>query len=439
MNLSPLKQSLVFVFLSISILVSAQTFDIGVTNLNLIDSSRNNRTIAVEVSYPAVPGGGGMDVPVAGNNVPLVVVGHGFVMGIDAYTNVVNALTPNGYAVALVNTETGISPNHANFGNDLAFTVDAVIALGGIFTGKFGPKAAVMGHSMGGGASFLVAQSANVDCLVAFAPADTNPSAIAAATTITKPVLIFAGEDDCVASIADHQQPMYDSLTTNCKTLITVLGGSHCKFAENNFACSTGELFCSGSLSRADQHAVVNDFLLPYYDYFLKGDVSAWSAFNTLLTTDTRISYQHDCVFSCPDLTSVIAILPSTINDVSTVSYAVEVTELNQFDTDGSVIMVRIPQDPRLTFAWDPTLTTVAFVPVDNSNWIYTSTNPLFHTFQLNGVLPAGTSTAFGVISTYDPQGTSGQTTVTATVVPGSGGECTFTNNGDSEILVYFD
>lgn len=439
MNLFSIKRNLLLLFLLCSLLASAQSFDLGFTNLNLIDSSRNNRSVAVELHYPATPGGGGTDVPVAGNNVPLVVVGHGFVMGVDAYTNVVDALTPNGYVVALVDTETGISPNHSTFGNDLAFTVDAVMALGGIYSGKFGPKAAVMGHSMGGGASFLVAQSANVDCLVAFAPADTNPSAITAATTITKPTLIFAGEDDCVASIADHQQPMYDSLATNCKTLITVLGGSHCKFADSNFACSTGEVFCSGSLSRADQHAVVNDFLLPYYDYFLKGDANAWSTFNTLLTTDTRISYQNDCIFSCPDLTAIISILPSTINGASSIAYAVELTELNQFDTDGSAITVRVPLDPRLTFSYDSTLTNVAFVNVDNANWSYTGNNTLFHTFEFIGILTGGMSTAFGVVSTYDPQGTSGQTTVTATVVPGSGGECTFTNNGDSEILVYFD
>ncbi len=427
------------VSLFFTIQLSAQPFDLGFTDLNLIDTTRSNRAVPVTVYYPAALGGGGMDVPVALNNVPLVVLGHGFVMGIDAYTNVVNALTPNGYAVALVDTETGFLPNHTNFGNDLAFTVDAVMALGGAFAGKFGPKAAVMGHSMGGGASFLIAETANVDCLVGFAPADTNPSAITAAASITKPTLIFGGEDDCVASIADNQQPMYDALASSCKTLITVLGGSHCKFAENNFACSSGELFCQGSLSRADQHAIVSDYLLPYYDYFLKGDQNAWTTFNTLLTTDTRISYQDDCIYSCPDLTSVTFVLPSTVTGLSSVGFAVEITELNQFETDGSPINVRIPLDPRLTFTWDSTLTNVAFFNVDNSSWNYTGNNGLFHNFQYNGLISAGMRSAFGAVSSYDPQGTTGQTTITATVVPGSGGECVFTNNGDSELLIYFD
>jgi len=433
------KRDLFLVFLLCSLVSSAQPFDLGFTTLNLVDTSRNNRSVPVELYYPAALGGGGLDVPVALNNVPLVVVGHGFLMGVDAYTNVVDALTPNGYAVALVDTETGLLPNHSNFGNDLAFTVDAVIGLGGIFTGKFGPRSAVMGHSMGGGASFLIAESANVDCLVAFAPADTNPSAITAASSITKPVLIFAGEDDCVASIADHQQPMYDALGTNCKTMITILGGGHCKFAESNFACSSGELFCSGSITRADQHVIVNDYLLPYYDYFLKGDASSWSTFNNLLATDTRITYQDSCVYSCADLTLVVTIVPSTVTGISSVGCVVSVTALNNFELDSSAITVRIPLDPRLTFTWDSTLTAVSFFTVDNVNWGYTGNNGLFHSFEYTGTQASGLQTAFGVLASYNPQGTEGQTTITATVVPGSGGECRFTNNGDSEILVYFD
>jgi len=294
-----MKRTWILTFFILSpILFFGQTFDLGFTNLSLIDSTRSNRPVDVEVYYPAAPGGGGLNVPVALNNVPLVVVGHGFLMGINTNINIVDGLTPNGYAVALVDTETNVLPSHGDFGDDLAFAVDAVKGLGGIFTGKFGPKAAIMGHSMGGGASFLVAEAASVDCLVGMAPADTNPSAITAAAGITKPVLILAGEDDCVASIDNHQQPMYDALGSSCKTLITILGGSHCKFAESNIACSTGEVLCSGSLSRADQHAVINDLLVPYYDFFLKGDATAWGQFNNLLATDTRITVQNSCSIS---------------------------------------------------------------------------------------------------------------------------------------------
>lgn len=331
------------VILSFPFLSGAQTFDLGYTNLSLTDTSRS-RTVDVELHYPAALGGGGLDVPVATSNVPLIVLGHGFVMGIDAYTNVVNALTPNGYAVALVDTETGFSPNHADFGDDLAFTVDAVMGLGGIYSGKFGPRAALMGHSMGGGASFLVAQSANVDCMVGFAPAETTPSAITAAAGITKPVLIFAGEDDCVAGITDHQQPMYDALPmTNCKTMITVLGGSHCKFAESNLACSTGEVFCSGSLSRADQHSIVNSFLVPYFDSFLKGANAGWSTFSTLLSTETRITAQNTCAVTASNEyvnnSISVDIYPNpTTGNITVETDKVEFKNIELFDYQGRVV-----------------------------------------------------------------------------------------------------
>ncbi len=148
---------------------------------------------------------------------------------------------------------------------------------------------------------------------------------------------------------------------------------------------------------------------------------------------------QSGCQPECPDLTSIISILPGNISGTSNVGFAVEVAELNQFDTDGTLISVRIPSDPRLTFTWDSTLTTAALVNVDNTNWNYIGNNGLFHTFHYLGVMTGGTRTAFGVNSSYDPQGTQGQTTITSTVVPTSGGECQFSNNSDSEILVYFD
>jgi len=148
---------------------------------------------------------------------------------------------------------------------------------------------------------------------------------------------------------------------------------------------------------------------------------------------------QSGCPLTCPDLTPIISILPGNISGVSNVSVAIEVTELNQYATDGTVVKVRVPSDPRFTFTWDPTLTFVALVIVDNPSWNYTGNNGLVHNFEYSGVLGAGNRTGFGFNGSYDPQATDGQTTITASVVPLSGGDCVFTNNSDSEILVYFD
>jgi len=151
---------------------------------------------------------------------------------------------------------------------------------------------------------------------------------------------------------------------------------------------------------------------------------------------------QSDCINLCPDLTPINTILPGNIAGLSQVGVAIEISELNNIDTDGSNIKVRMPSDPRLVFVWDPGLTYVALTNVLNSNWNYLGDNGFVHCWEYNGpagIIPGGTVSAFGFEAFYDPQNTDGQTTITSTIVPFSGGECNILNNTDSERLVYFE
>jgi len=151
---------------------------------------------------------------------------------------------------------------------------------------------------------------------------------------------------------------------------------------------------------------------------------------------------QSGCVTSCPDLSPITKLVPGNISGVSPVSIVIRVTEVAGIDTDMSSIFVRVPSDPRLIFVWLPGLTQVGFDQVQNANWNYLGDNGFIHRWEYNGptgIIPASTSSSFGFNAMYDPQGTNGQTTITATIVPASGGECVFTNNTDSERLVYFN
>ncbi len=144
----------------------------------------------------------------------------------------------------------------------------------------------------------------------------------------------------------------------------------------------------------------------------------------------------------CPDLTPVTTLVPGNIQGSSSIEVSVNVNEVNGNDTDGSAIIVRVPSDPRLVFAWNPALPTAAGTTLDNMNWNYLGDNGIVHTWRFigPGVLIAGNgSSPFGFEGTYDPQSTDGQTTLTATIIPFSGGECNLTNNADSERLVYFE
>jgi hypothetical protein len=114
------------------------------------------------------------------------------------------------------------------------------------------------------------------------------------------PTLVFAGGNDCVTPIAQHQQPMYNALTVPCRAFVSILGGGHCYFAESNFNCSFGELTCSPSpsISRAAQHDAVNDFATLWLDHFLKGDEASFEAFLDSVSLSTRVSAATTCALT---------------------------------------------------------------------------------------------------------------------------------------------
>jgi len=154
------------------------------------------------------------------------------------------------------------------------------------------------------------------------------------------------------------------------------------------------------------------------------------------------VADQSDCPTPCSDLTPTVTLLPGNIAGISVLEVAVQVTEGYSADSDGSIVVVRMPSDPRLVFVWDIGLTTAALVPVHNADWNYLGDNGIVHNWTYNGpglTISADSTVSFGFQAFYDPQVTDGQTTLTATIIPFSGGECNIFNNSDSERLVYFD
>jgi predicted dienelactone hydrolase len=165
----------------------AQNFPIGSRSITFTDPDRNNRSVPTDIYYPAAAAGA--NAAVAEGEFPVVVFGHGFAMTVNAYQNWWEHLVPLGFIVALPTTEGGTifpPPNHGNFGGDLAFLARRLQAdndnASSPFFGHVMQRAALMGHSMGGGASFLgAANNTDIKCVVGLAPAQTNPEASAAA------------------------------------------------------------------------------------------------------------------------------------------------------------------------------------------------------------------------------------------------------------------
>lgn len=286
-------------------LLFAQNYAVGHTTLNLTDPGRSNRSIPVEVYYPASTAGD--NVPVAGGRkYPCIAFGHGFLMTWDAYKNVWNALVPQGLILVFPKTEGSAAPSHLEFGKDLAFVLQEFQRLGNdnqsAFYTSVDSMTAVMGHSMGGGAAFLAASlSSKIKCIATLAAAETNPKATTAAAGLTIPSLTMAAGNDCVTPPANHQIPMFDSLKSLCKTYVSIAGGSHCQMSEDNLLCNLGESTCfpKPTISRSTQHQAISRFLIPWLRFQLLNDCRSGQTFDSLAVKDASVSVRKNCVL-CP-------------------------------------------------------------------------------------------------------------------------------------------
>lgn len=283
-----------FIFTLIAFCSLAQ-YQVGHTTITFNDPARTGgfgsgggagRQIQTEIYYPSTTAGD--NVAVASGQFPVITFGHGFAMAWDAYTNIWQRYVAKGYILAFPRTEGGLipGPSHGDFGTDLKQVSDKMLALNSdansIFSGKILQKAAIMGHSMGGGASFLAAaNNVNIETVIGLAPAETNPSAIAAAPNVSVPALVFSGSADGVTPPADHHIPIYQGLTSACKSFVSITGGAHCYYANTNFNCDFGESTSSPNISitRTEQQSATFAILDPWLDFKLKGICNAYSAF----------------------------------------------------------------------------------------------------------------------------------------------------------------
>ena len=264
----------------------------------------------------------------------------------STYQNFWDSLVLDNYIIAFPTTESGFSPNHMDMAEDLKFLTTEIKNSGAgtiIASSSIAGPSAIMGHSMGGGASFLATENNTaITTMVSFAAANTNPSSIDASKNITVPTLIFSGTNDCVAPPAQHQDLMYDSCGSGFKTQIYVSGGGHCYFANNNFYCSIGEASCTPTptVSRPEQQSVVNTFLKMWLAYYLKGECAKAQEFQDSLMLSNRITFRQNQALSCAssvhDVSEKIelSIFPNPVENVFSIScndisiYSISIVDL---------------------------------------------------------------------------------------------------------------
>jgi len=137
------------------------------------------------------------------------------------------------------------------------------------------------------------------------------------------------------------------------------------------------------------------------------------------------------------DLSSSITLLPSIANGPTELGAILSVQELEGFQSEGTITVV-LPKDDRLSFEWDAEAQAIGPFAVQNNLWTYDNSNSSFHLWTSNSFILPMSSMQIGMLATYDPQSTTGLTSVVSTIIFGSGGETNGSNNSDTEGLLYF-
>lgn len=309
-----MKKISLFTTLMMFLIFAFGQYQLGHRVVTFKDPARSNRSIETHMYYPATTAGD--DVPIAAGTFPVVVFGHGFIMGNpDLYTYLWEGIATKGYIMAFPTTENGSvfpPPNHLEFGKDLAFLVDTILGSNTVsssfLNGKVTNKAALMGHSMGGKAAWIATKlTTKATTIFTIGAAISNPPIGTAvdvlgeyATFTTIPAVSMAAEFDCVAAPADNQKKLYDTCSSSCKYYIEIIGGGHCFFASQEgsglMSCESGEGSCETfTITREQQNQYVISFLTPWLSFQLKNNAADGIAFRALVASSNLITETHNC------------------------------------------------------------------------------------------------------------------------------------------------
>ena len=277
--------------------VSGQ-YETGHTCMELRDSARGKKRVKFEVYYP-VPAPAVNEAPaeINGGKFPVICFAHGYQHPGDQYGNLVGILVPSGYIMLNLTTFEGPFPSHRGYADEVRFLAASVVKLGADTAsplyGIADTLCILMGHSMGGGAMFhAAADNADVDAVVALTPYDIRPSAIAAASRVTVPTLIFSGTSDCITPPEKNHMPMYEVSAAEDKTYISIINGSHCGMGDSR-KCFTAERIagCRGGMNTEEQTTILARYMIPWLNFFLKGERGDGLIFNSTLATDESVTW----------------------------------------------------------------------------------------------------------------------------------------------------
>ena len=183
-----------------------------------------------DIAVPASAGFGGGTVhyPTTGGPYGVVSLSPGFTESASAIQYWGPYLASQGFVVITIETtNTLITPEQrsAEQLDALDYVIGQSAASGNPLTGKVDPnRKAVGGHSMGGGASLLSANSdPSIDAVLPLAPWNLYQPG-----QVRSPTLVLACQSDLIAPVATNAVPLYDAIpATTEKMYVSVAGGDH--------------------------------------------------------------------------------------------------------------------------------------------------------------------------------------------------------------------
>ncbi|MHA6785312.1 dienelactone hydrolase family protein [Pseudonocardia saturnea] len=202
--------------------------------------------------------------PEEGLGLPAVAFAHDWLQPVERYADLLRHLATWGIVAAAPGSHRGGLPSHAGFAADLRTTLDvcAGVRLGDGRISVDNRRTAFAGHGIGGGVAILAAAGhPRVAAVVTIAMAQTRPSALDAARTVTVPTLHLTAGKDMVAPPAGHADPVA-AAAGGPVVLRTLKKATHTGFLDGHH---WSDLLLSGSpdgKTRRVTRALVTAFLL---------------------------------------------------------------------------------------------------------------------------------------------------------------------------------
>jgi dienelactone hydrolase len=229
--------------------------------------------------------------PRSGRGLPAVAFGHGWLQPPLRYRGLLHHLASWGIVAAAPATQQGPLASHRLHAGDLGTALDVCLGIrlgdGDISIDR--QRLGVAGHSTGGGAAILAASDNDrYRAVAAFAPAETRPSAVEAATRCDAPGLLLAGGEDLIAPATGHAEVIAEAWRGPV-TLRTLPKASHLGITEGSH---WSQLLLDGKGERKTQR-IVRALFTGFFLLHLTGQ----TRYAQLINEDVKgctVDYQHE-------------------------------------------------------------------------------------------------------------------------------------------------